>query len=279
MTISKKILYAEYWGSLLPKRSWRGSVQSIYSKAVNLLHPSGILISIVDSIDDMTDLGLVVVDFSSLISGISNGSQFLWEENQIIFSKIIVDISRASVWSGVLSGKSFKINPDIVSIKSAFGKLAVKEGLSPVITQKAGNMYSNAAGKIIEKAIKEAGGKANVSDGLLIHLGSFVGMGIGFTPSGDDFLAGVMLYETMSGNNWLNRESIKARLSGTTEGGRTLLILALRNSFPFYLKQFAESILNGKFTPAEVIKKVINHGSTSGSDALTGFLWAAEKIN
>lgn len=221
----------------------------------------------------MSDFGLVIKDFTFLISKISNGNKFIWEGSQIIFSDIIVDISGASEWSGVLSGKSFKINPDIVSIKSAFGKLAVEEGLSPVITQKAGNMYSNA---VVTK-MKEDADSADISNGLLIDLSFLIGLGIGFTPSGDDFLTGVMLYEAMSGTKIINREAIEANITGTTWGGRTLLYLGLDNSFPYYLKHFAESILEGDFSPSELVKDVLKHGSTSGSDALTGFLWAVEK--
>jgi len=267
----KKTYYADIKGSSIPVGRWKGSVQSLYSKAVNLIHPSGYLISIVDSIDNMTDFGLVIIDFSSLISEISNGSYFLWEGSKIIFSDIIVDISKASLWTGVISRKPFNINPNIVSIKSAFSKFATREGLSPVITNKAGNMYSNVALKKMEEAINSA----DITDGLLIDLSFLIGLGIGFTPSGDDFLTGVMLYEAMSGAQIINRETLKAKIIGTTEGGRTLLFLALDNSFPFYLKQFAEIILEGEFSPSELVKNVIKHGSTSGSDALTGFLWAS----
>ena len=62
--MTKQTFYAEYKGSFLPEESWEGSVQSIYSKAVNLPHPSGILISIVNSMDQMTDYGIVVADFT-----------------------------------------------------------------------------------------------------------------------------------------------------------------------------------------------------------------------
>ncbi|MCK5672380.1 MAG: DUF2877 domain-containing protein [Spirochaetales bacterium] len=269
----KKIYYADIIGSSIPVTKWEGSVQPIYSKAVNLFHPSGYLISIVDSIDNMTDFGLVITGFSSLISEISNGSHFLWEGSKIIFSDIIVDISGASVWSGVISGNSFKINTDFVSIKRTFSKFAAREGLSPVITQKAGNMYSNA----VVKKMEEAEGSADLSNGLLIDLSFLIGLGIGFTPSGDDFLTGVMLYEVMSGTKLINRETIKAKITGTTEGGRTLLSLGLDNSFPYYLKHFAELLLEGEYSPSELVKNTIKHGSTSGSDALTGFLWAVEK--
>jgi hypothetical protein len=268
------MFYAEYRGSFLPEESWKGSIQSSYSKVLNLLHPSGYLISIVDSINNMSDFGVVIPNFSYLVSELSNGSFFSWEGSQIIFSDIIVDITRASEWSGALPRGSFKNLPDSTPLKSTFNNFATDEGLSPVFTNKAGNIYSNAAGNIIEMAVIDE----NISKGTLLDLSLLVGLGIGFTPSGDDFLTGVMLWETISGIAIMNRETIKSNLSGTTEGGRTLLILALRNSFPFYLKQFAESFFSGKFSTEDVVKRVLKHGSTSGSDALTGFLWASEKI-
>ncbi len=274
MKMSKKKFYAEYKGSFIREKSWEGKVQSTYSKAVNLLHPSGNLISIVDSIDNMTDYGLTVSKFSSLLSMVSNGSQFLWEGDCIIFPDMIVDISGASVWSGTLFKTFSELSIDIIPIKSAFIEFTAEEGLSSLITNKAGNLYSNAADKIIKKAVETA----NIPGGLLIDLNLLVGMGIGFTPSGDDFLAGVMLYETLSGVNLINRESVRDKLSGTTEGGRTLLMLALCNSFPNYLKQFARSVYSSNISPGEAVKRAIMHGSTSGSDSLVGFILAVEKF-
>ena len=110
-----------------------------------------------------------------------------------------------------------------------------------------------------------------------MDLSKLVGLGIGFTPSGDDFLTGAMLYEVLSGSYLINRESILTRLSKTTEGGRTLLVMAVKNSFPYYLKVFAESIYAGKSSFDDIVKRALEHGSTSGSDAIAGFLWAAEK--
>jgi len=271
--MDKKIFYVEYKGSFLPEEIREGRVQSTYSKAINLLYSSGILLSIVNSIDLISDYGLTVADFDLLISGISKGIQFKWEGNKIIFTDIIIDLSGASKWTGVLSGEFPKIFPDIVSIKSAFHKFAAEEGLSPVYTNKAGNIYSHMAEKLIKKAVEIS----NISAGILIDLSFLVGMGIGFTPSGDDFLAGVMLFETITGTNLVNRQNIEDKLNGTTVGGRTLLSLALNNSYPFYLKQFAKTIYTYNFSSDELVKQVINHGSTSGSDALAGFLWAVEK--
>ncbi|MDA3939307.1 MAG: DUF2877 domain-containing protein [Spirochaetia bacterium] len=269
----EKIYYADIIGASIPTEPWESNVQSIYSKAVNLFHPSGYLISIVDSIENMTDFGLAVGNLKLIISKIFNGSKFQWNESKIIFRDIVIDLSMASEWSGTLCKESFEKIPDIAPLKSAYTHLATEEGLSPVITNTAGNIYSNVAEKILKMAVVNAN-KYNVA---LLNLSPLVGLGIGFTPSGDDFLAGVMLYEAMSGTNIIDRETIKAKLSGTTEGGRTLLQLSLRNSFPFYLKEFAESITNVCFTSEEIVKQAVKHGSTSGSDSLAGFLWAKER--
>ena len=277
--MTSKIFYAEHRGSYLPEESWKGLIQSTYSRAINLLYPSGYLISIVNSIENMTDYGLTVKKFSSLLSGVSNGSQFFWDGDHIVFSDTIVDISGASVWSGTLFKTDPELSIDIIPIKNIFTEFASEEGLSPVVTKKKGNIYSDAALRLIEKAVKTA----NIADGWSLDLSMLVGMGIGFTPSGDDFLAGVLLYETISGVNLINRESIKNKLSRTTVGGKTLLLLALGNSYSSYLKQFTDSmIMSGNEMQQEsniknAVISALDHGSTSGSDSLAGFIWAAER--
>ena len=272
--MTAKTFYAEYRGPFLPDGPWEGSVQSIYSKAINLLHPSGILISIVNSIDQMTDYGIVVADFSSLLSGVSKGCRYSFKGDHVVFPDRIIDISGASVWTGIPDQVFSGISGDIMRIKHSFIEFAMEEGLSPLITKKKGNLYSDAAGKLIKDAVKTA----NIPGGLLLDLSSLVGMGPGFTPSGDDFLAGVMLYEAISGANLINRESIRAKLSRTTPGGKTLLLLALENSFPFYLKRFSESISTSPSSSGKAVKRAVKHGSTSGSDSLAGFILAVEKF-
>ncbi len=268
----KRIYYADLTGASIPEESWEGTVNSIYSKAVNLLHPSGYLISIVNNQNQMSDFGLVFSNFKLLLNCVEAKGSFVWENKKIIFSNLIIDLARSSLWNGTVFCENTKLPIDTNQLLKSFIIFAKEEGLSPLVTKKKGNIYSNAAGKMIRNAIE----KSEEQGAYEIDLSFLVGMGIGFTPSGDDFLAGVMLYETISGINLINRESITTKLSGTTDGGRTLLSLALRGSFPFYLKQFAESILRRELLPDEVVAKAVIHGSTSGSDALTGFLWADE---
>jgi len=268
-----KTFYPQYRGSFLPDDPWEGRVQSVYSKAVNLLHPDGILISFVDSIEQMTDYGIVISDFESLLSIISTGTSISFNGTSFSSPNLTVNLSQAKVWNGqcvqLLKESTFDISP----IKRAFLKVALEDGLAPIITGMDPNVFSIASGDIIAKAFS----RADINNGLLMDLSPLVGLGIGFTPSGDDFITGVMLYETLRGISIINKNKIKSCLSKTTAGSRTLLTLALKNSFPYYLKQYAELVSTANFSPDAVVGRAVMHGSTSGSDALSGFIWAEER--
>lgn len=272
-SIIKKRFFSEINGFAIPVEPWVGSVQSIYSKAVNLLYPSGILISIVNSRDQMTECGILIINFRSFLSCISIGSQFSWENSIVVFSGVILDLGNASVWTGTPDILIDNSSINFPQLKKIFIQFAVEDGLSPIITKKAGNIYSISVEKIVTNAFLQA----DLPNGIPIDLSPIIGMGIGFTPSGDDFITGVMLYEFLMGIKLIDRTRIQIGLFKTTAGSRTLLQLALKNSFPFYLKQFTELISTGASSYMKAVRMAVEHGSTSGSDSLSGFIWAAEK--
>lgn len=267
-----KVFTSEYKGSFLPAEPWEGTVQSVYSKAVNLLHPSGILISVVDGPRNMTDYGLTVEDFNAFLPEISRGSRFLWKNNQIIFHDFVIDISKAFFWSGSVDRFPAYIHECIKPFKNVFIESAETDGLSPVVTGRAGNLYAAAALRILSVYDRISWNK----EAAPLDVSPLVGLGIGFTPSGDDFISGALLFEVLTGRRGINRERIKENLEKTTVGGKTLLSLALKDSFPSYLKEFALSLHAEAGNPADIVKKALQHGSTSGSDALSGFFWIAE---
>lgn len=266
-----KTFYSPYIGSFLTDDPWEGRVQSVYSRAVNILHPDGILISFVNSIEQMTDYGIVISDFESLLSIISTGTSILFNGTFFSSSSLTVNLSQAKVWNGKCDQLLKKSKFDTGPIKRAFLKVARQDGLAPLVTGRDPNVFSIAAGDIITKAFN----RADIKNGLLMDLSPLVGLGIGFTPSGDDFIAGALLYERLSGIDCINKESIRNHLSGTTAGGKTLLKLVLSYSFPYYLKQFGEALCVKNIPARKTVAKVLMHGATSGSDALAGFLWIA----
>ena len=110
--------------------------------------------------------------------------------------------------------------------------------------------------------------------------GCLVGLGPGLTPSGDDFLTGLLLARDL-----LERpspaplkEAIRARLALTTNAGKTLLYGALEKRYPFYLHEFARAWSSAQDSGEEAaaVISALAHGSTSGTDALAGLVFALD---
>lgn len=115
-----------------------------------------------------------------------------------------------------------------------------------------------------------------------------VGLGSGLTPSGDDFLVGALAAEEFmkQRDETIDRRAIYLRAiepDGTTDVGRTQIVLAIRGLFPEYLRAvfaaLAESVPVSD-NPGErvsnlemAVSEAARHGHSSGSDALTGALW------
>ncbi|TVR03682.1 MAG: DUF2877 domain-containing protein [Spirochaetaceae bacterium] len=117
-----------------------------------------------------------------------------------------------------------------------------------------------------------------------------VGLGIGLTPSGDDFLTGALLAERLlvagyarphdrgarhadaagaaSDGVSVDRTNLAARLGGTTAPGRTLLAAALEERFPAYLLSLVETAIAGGVLTADHLE----HGHSSATDAVCGII-------
>ena len=121
-----------------------------------------------------------------------------------------------------------------------------------------------------------------------LDLSRLVGLGIGFTPSGDDFIAGALAAcAVMGAEEMVSRNAIEERLRTTTPGGATLLSLALAGSFPAYvvlLVQALRGVLrsddeSAETAPAEAerlsgaVSEAARHGETSGTDTVAGLLY------
>lgn len=101
-----------------------------------------------------------------------------------------------------------------------------------------------------------------------------IGLGIGLTPSGDDFLTGALLAECLSASTdgedrtAIDRAGLMDRLGGTTAAGRTLLTAALAGRFPAYLLALVDAALTGE----ELTVNHLNHGHSSATDAVCGII-------
>lgn len=105
-----------------------------------------------------------------------------------------------------------------------------------------------------------------------------VGLGPGMTPSGDDFLSGVLLAALLGAvpaPSPSHRRVMRRRLSATTAGGSSLLRLALAGYPPAYQVRTIAALSAPEAPIVTALGIAAEHGHSSGLDFLSGFLWAS----
>lgn len=288
---------AERIGFFVTELSSEAVVTSVYEKAVNILLAEGLLLSIVANLDQMSALSIQVPALFKVESNFPGrhsvhpreGARVLLQKKCLIMDDTIIDLNMATLWQGDLSHQNIEaFRPDRIRLLERILSARGKEGglLEIIASGPAGNVYGQRARVALRSVF------TTESPPVLCGLAPLVGLGPGFTPSGDDFLSGVLLGEKIlltakqqavkTAEGWeLTREcrveksEIEARLEKTSPGGRTLLWQALRGRFPCYLTEAARGISGAR--SAEQMQKAVecavDHGETSGTDALAGLLW------
>jgi hypothetical protein len=318
----RTMIQAERIGVFVPEGSWRGKVVSLYKQAINIwLEGKGLLLSLVETEDHLTSLGiqsalLFAKDRTTggrgdraggrdeRVCGLGRalvaGATACRLDDILVIGKVLVDLSGATTWVGTLS------YPDIQGFTP--GRVGMLEkGLR--VCGKMGGLLGLHAPRRRHNPVEARASHAVRPLSLTVKppgrhgLPCLVGLGPGFTPSGDDFLCGVLLGErivSLLGTNTLDRKrrsrremvcqepewqemsvspsaraEIADRLGQTTVGGRTLLWQALQGHFPWYLLEAVRGISTAANEECmlTVVARACDHGETSGTDALTGLLW------
>ena len=324
------------------------NVASDRDRAAKLPHEVPLFISLVSRERDMTDLAIHV---ASLPQGVKPGDSVAWSDSPGepagggATAHAIVTAS-ATRWNGslaetpeirrfraILDGRNAKdsevpagsARPADASgtlteklsgaLAGALAESATEESFRGVVLDREENPFAGRARAVVGAGSRgESGAGTDGAHRTAAEpgLGALVGLGIGFTPSGDDFLAGALLAERLLDREAIipeaDRRAIAANLGKTTPGGRTLLWLALQGSFPAYLMEFAEAVAaaaavtpggiagsasegiaparapdaaaRGDFNPVvrEACATAFRHGETSGMDAISGFTWALGRM-
>lgn len=110
----------------------------------------------------------------------------------------------------------------------------------------------------------------------------FFGRGIGLTPSGDDFISGLIMAESCFSDDSSCREELSEFLSShsTTDVSRSyyqcLLNGYVSESFKYLLNNLSGTVEIAK--AIRLVKNVTNYGHTSGIDTLFGIQVALKKL-
>lgn len=116
--------------------------------------------------------------------------------------------------------------------------------------------------------------------------GRLLGLGRGLTPSGDDFCLGYLCmsrhFRHPVTHRWRQalRETLLAGAMDTTDVSREMLLHGVKERYIEPLSEFCEGILGGADLPEcrKSMEKLLNIGSTSGTDMATGALFALEML-
>ncbi len=247
-------------------------VLSVHKGIINLLNKnSALIISLIEDKKNMTAMSLLVPDLFLMLG---NTPEIILNNQWKIIDTIEIngfttDYSNAPIWVETRSPIPLSITDRLKELEILAAKIDPGESFFSLFTEGSRNIYQLKVHSLLQRTI-------SIENHSVSGLENLVGLGQGLTPSGDDFITGALLGEISSNRAFrINRDQISNRLDRTTYAGKTLLHLALNESYPAYLLTFLEELhqSEGVGDLLKAFLKATQHGSTSGMDSLAGFYW------
>lgn len=253
-------------GRLVPHR-FSASIASRHEPAVNLLladEAGHYFVSLIADTAHWTELSILLPPATlDLARAIEEGTTVSREDGVLrlvtpagrIVSRVGVGEARAAGDAPALTGLPSSV---CARARTALVSRHGGQGFVPLLTADDG-----------EDDAFVAAARRRLADGGPDRL---VGLGGGLTPSGDDFISGVLLAERLGAPLCCDRPAVRSALCTTTAAGAALLRVALAGFPPRYQLSVVERLAAEDIDGALAIAS--RHGATSGLDALAGLLWA-----
>lgn len=264
-------------GCLVAPPPWGARIAGVFSKAVALSLPGGLLISVVRDEGGMEALavwpGPRAYEHIAAAAGAPAGAS--WGAAAI-----------ASIEAAYAEADPWDPRPRLAELSLAFAASAAAARLRAALS------------RVEASAPRRGGGREAAGDGTIRGSGPYgrafeamkarddfpaalVGFGPGTTPAGDDWLAGYLCAAELASGRGPGyakaalREEIVRRLDRTTAAGRSLLTGALAGVPPRYLCAVVEALAEpcaGDDELLDAVETALSHGASSGRDAVDGFL-------
>jgi hypothetical protein len=266
-----------------------GRVRSVHRAAIYLdrLAPDSLLVVAIDDVGGVPG-GILVSDVSDLReTGIRPGMLVLRSPKgfAIPAAAVEIDLSRAVAWSPALPvaarfGPSPELARTAATARRLAAELAPAGGLAPMLSGAAGPdvPWLVRAGALIGTQLEGlATGDVATALGPTIEL---IGLGIGLTPSGDDYLIGLLAgldatHDPMRHD--LARVIATQAPIRTTAVGAAALGHATGGAFSERLHGVLVAVAGKHLDDLGVaIERAMAYGATSGSDTLVGLFAALD---
>ena len=249
-------------------------IHSIYENTVNLIVNNQILAlqthnTVISPISLITDANSFNINLNSKIY-INNSCIFI--------DNFCFDYSQTEIIDSKMHKNTFNISCDML-IQAIYK--ADFSGFNAIFSSKTdikdNFLILNAAKNKIDTCTSELLNKnfENSSD----ILSSLIGLGIGLTPSGDDFLCGVLagcIFDNLEKHSFVKllKKQIQNNLQNTNDISRAFLSCALNDNF-------STPVLNLPYfkSPDEVYHNFKKIGHSSGIDTLCGIYYSLNTIS
>lgn len=253
-------------------------VHSVFDRAINLEGAStGLLVSLVVRPEDMAATAVLVdhlfdgpVVGEPVMIGVPTGSGHSAAAKAGEGFSVRVACEGSTRWEGRLLGAPLDVD-GLTAVVGRLQALVAGHGRDGGLLALVADATDTPVTRFAREALEIPGGP---------DWSRLVGLGIGLTPSGDDFLTGALLAEALldarrvvpgGAAGWhgaIDRRAVAGRLEGTTAAGRTLLAAALEGRFPAYLLALIQATVEGRALAGHHL----DHGHSSATDAACGII-------
>ena len=268
------------FGDSIPNGTY--TIHSRFRRTVNF-HNNALLISIVNEDIGSGPLNIIVrgLDFRNMHSMSINNNILMINNFALVMHNTLKYCSKLSFQKidKVIFSKNLTL------LHTTLLELSKEKSLCFLLNEKRVSNFTSSFEKELVKRMMLGlnlilkGTMNSLSEGIL----QIKGCGFGLTPSGDDFIAGLLsglyLKQEIFGKDFSEtRKKIYETSLGENLISNSFLTLAKEGLFTENFKKFIHSLLHeGKEKLNICIRRMLTIGETSGADTLVGFCFAFKK--
>lgn len=254
-------------------------IHSVFQNVVNLNYADKYVISLVSEKVGVGPLNIVVkgVDFNQ-IKNVEIAPDYI-KINDFHFEKNVLQIYNSKIPD--LDFQNLDLNWELIAEEL---KNSPEKSLAFLIFPEREGQFTTTFDKVLIKKIKESVSEKIEIESLITISKSIKGIGYGLTPSGDDFIAGMLtslnFLEIKNKNSYIElKNKIFETVLGENRISNNSFYMSKENLYSEKLKNLLVA-LSGK-NQNEVrntIRNYIEIGETSGADFLTGMYLTYKNI-
>ncbi|WP_130806133.1 DUF2877 domain-containing protein [Senegalia massiliensis] len=277
----------------LKEKNIQGDIHSIFDKVVNIQSDNGTLYTISNNKTDNAPYTLKVDYNGSFKDIVFEDQNIIKNKDNLFIGNIEIDLSSAELWNvereKIQSFSTEYIKKNIGIFNMMIQSMGSSGGCKYYYLKNFLGIENNSDSLIereLSKKIDDFYMKIKQDNIQETDIRGLIGLGMGLTPSGDDFLTGFMAAITIfNKNNDLFhkiKDLIPLDTKSTTDVSRAMLKAATQEKFREYLNDFIYSFLyNNSDKYLKSFKNLLTIGSSSGTDmsigVVLGFLFTIDE--